>query len=242
MPNWPINDQSRNPLIAVQVAKINDLIRELDEGNQHWLTDSELARYQAITSSPRKNQFLTGHYLVRKMASRIFKNLPFDWIYYQDAEHMRRLKCNKDSQLELYVSISHSGEWIAAAISHAPIGIDIETFTKLRNFLAIANHVFSESEITHLKYCDSEELKQNFYLYWTLKECVAKQYGHGLRFETSRAQTPISVSESEQACMHSWQCNEYVVSLATTLPNDIDKNGLCSDAIHQRWQNIASNL
>ena len=194
MLNWPANNQGSNQFAIVQVVNSGELAIEFDSRNLHWLTDSERARYQAMTSAPRKNQFLSGHYLLRKMASRGFGNQLHDWNYYQDAENLRRLKCSDDSAPALFVSISHSADWIVAAISDAPICIDIETFSRQRDFIAIANHVFSAAEISFLESCNAEALKQNFYLHWTLKESVAKQYAAGLKFEISRIQTPIGVS------------------------------------------------
>lgn len=238
MPNWPINNKTLNQFAIVQVATSSELNTGFDSSNLHWLSDGELARYESITSSNRKLQFLAGHYLIRKMASRVFHNLPHDWTYYQDAENIRRLKCNADSRHEVFVSISHSGDYIAAAISGAPIGIDIETFSKPRDFIAIASHVFSASEVNHLKSCIAEELKQNFYMYWTLKESAAKQYGAGLKFEISRLQSPVLLSEGEQANIQSWQCQDYVIGLASEVSMNIETQGLCDNAKHQIWKNI----
>lgn len=239
MPNWLANNQALNQLAAVQVVNSSELSLEFDSSNLHWLTDSELARYQGITLPRRKDQFLAGHYLIRKMASRVSENLPHDWAYYQDAENQRRLKCTTDSRQELFVSISHSDDWITAAISDSPIGIDIETFSKQRDFIAIARHVFSAAEISFLKSCNAEELKRNFYLHWTLKESAAKQYGVGLKFEISRAQSSVLVSEDEQASIQSWQCPDYVIALASVVPSKVEIHGLCGNAKHQRWKNIS---
>lgn len=238
MPNWLINDPSISPLSAVQVAKISDLIGILDEGDLHWLTDSELARYRAISSKLRKQQFLAGHYLVRKMASRIFNNAIESWDYYQDADSLRCLKYTQESLPGLFISISHSGEWIAAAISHVPIGIDIETFGKQRDFIAIASHVFSESETSLLKSLAPDQLNRQFYLYWTLKESVAKQHGAGLKFEVSRANSFIPAAASE-ALIFSWQCPEYVLALAGTSNSHIETFGLCKGSKQQQWKNIS---
>ena len=240
MQNWPANKQLLNQLAVVQVVNSRELSPEFDGGHLDWLSDSELARYQAITSSPRKSQFLAGHYLVRKMASRVFNNSLHHWTYYQDAGGLRRLKCNEDSLPELYVSISHSGDWIAAAISNVPIGIDIETFSKQRDFIAIASHVFSAAEISYLKSCNAQELKQNFYLYWTLKESAAKQYGLGLKFEVSRLQSPVLVSDIERAHMQTWQCQDYVIALASEVSTPVETFGLNENAKHQSWKNINS--
>ncbi|MEO8002383.1 MAG: 4'-phosphopantetheinyl transferase superfamily protein [Arenimonas sp.] len=242
MPNWPSNSQSINRIVAVQIASLHDLSAVSDERNANWLTDSELARYQSISASNRKKQFLAGHFLVRKMASDIFGNLSADWTYIQDAENHRRLKCNQDGLPELFCSISHSGEWVTASVSETPVGIDIETFDRQRDFIAIARHVFSRDEVFQLEKCDAQELKKAFYLHWTLKESIAKQYGAGLKFEISRSHQPVRVSDTATAALHSWQCLDYVVSLACDTENEIRTSGLCEDAIYQAWQNIPVTL
>lgn len=240
MPNWPTNKHALDQIAVLQVATISKLNAELAEGNLDWLSESEQARYQAMTSPSRKSQYLAGHYLLRKLASRIYKNQPTSWTYYQDAEKLRRLKSDQTPHSDLYVSISHSGDYISAGISTTPIGIDIETFSKQRDFVAIATHVFSAAEISFLKSCDAEALKQNFYLHWTLKECAAKQYGAGLKFEISRIQSPVLVSEGSHGSMQSWQCPDYVIAMACDVSVKIEIYGLCDNAKHQRWKNIPS--
>ena len=241
MKNWSANSQGPNQFAVVQVATVGELHTELDCASLNWLSDCELARYQSMTSSNRKQQFLAGHFLIRKMASRVFTNLLHDLTYYRDAQNLRRLKCNMTAQPELYVSISHSGDWIAAAVSHAPIGIDIETFSKQRDFIAIANHVFSAAEISCLESCCNEELKETFYLYWTLKESAAKQYGVGLNFEISRSQSPVLVFGLEQADLQTWQCQHYVIAVASKVSTQIETHGLNQSAKHQAWKNIRSS-
>ncbi|MGH8105198.1 MAG: 4'-phosphopantetheinyl transferase family protein, partial [Arenimonas sp.] len=154
--------------------------------------------------------------------------------------HQRRLKCRLTGLPELYVSLSHSGDWIAAAISVSAIGIDIETYGKQRDFIAIASHVFSEPETSLLKSLAPDRLNRQFYLYWTLKECVAKQYGDGLKFEVSRAHTFIPATEPVKATIFSWQCPEYVLALAGKANLDIETVGLCQPAEQLRWQNVAA--
>ncbi len=238
MPNWPVNDQSVNPLIAIEVARKNDLVLELDQGDlPRWLNDSEIARYRLISASNRKQQFLAGHYLVRKLAGRIFKNHPGYWTYFQDANELRRLKCVDEDSPVLHVSISHAGDWIAAAISSTPVGIDVETFQKERDFLAIASHVFSGPEIEILKACDPAQLKRTFYLYWTLKESIAKQFAAGLKFEVSRQYSAIPVTGSLVPDIQSWLSTDYVLALACNSPDRVETNGVSENSIHQCWRN-----
>jgi len=237
MPNRPANKPSENFTLAVQVARIDDLAEQLDGGNLSWLTEGELARYEGMNSSPRKRQFLAGHYLVRKTAANLFNNSPENWAYFQDEEALRRLKSDDGISPALYISITHAGQWIAAAISGEQVGLDIETYEKERDFIAIANHVFSVDEVRDLSFCGAGELKRRFYLYWTLKEAIGKRHGHGLKFEISRKQSPRTVAESELANIYSWECPDYVLSLSSDASCGITTLGLSANVIHKTWRN-----
>ena len=94
------------------------------------------------------------------------------------------------------------------------------------------------NETSLLKSSAPDELNRQFYLYWTLKECVAKQYGDGLKFEISRLQSPVLVSDGELAHMRSWQCPDYVIALASDDSTDVEILGACDKAKHQAWKNI----
>lgn len=222
----------------VQVVHKHDPVLELDEKKLHWLTDDELNRFRSITSAQRKGQFLAGHYLARKMAGRLYANAVEDWNYGVDDNNQRRLECRQDGIPGLYVSLSHSGDWIAAAISDTAVGIDIETYDKQRDFIAIASHVFSRSETDLLKTFPHEQLGRQFYLYWTMKECVAKQYGAGLKFEVSRAHSFIPSADPNLALINTWQCPEYVIALAGKPNGGVEIQGLCESAKQLCWQNV----
>jgi 4'-phosphopantetheinyl transferase len=220
-------------------VRIHDPILELDSDNLHWLTDDELGRYEAISSANRKLQFLAGHYLVRKMASCFYQNNVEDWEYVIDTDNLRRLRCRQTGIAEPYVSLSHSGVWIAAAVSDSPVGLDIETYEKQRDFIAIANHVFSDDETNLLKSLSPDQICRQFYLYWTLKECVAKRHGAGLKFEVSRVHSFIPAATVSGTSIFSWQCPQYVLALAGNPEHGIDTSGLCEDAGQRYWQNIS---
>jgi len=135
--------------------------------------------------------------------------------------------------------LSHSGDWIAGAIATSAIGIDIETYGKQRDFIAIASHVFSEPETTFLKSVAQDQLNRQFYLYWTLKECVAKQYGAGLKFEVSRTHSFIPAFVAAEASVNSWQCPEYVLAVAGNSNDQIEIFGICEQAEQRCWENVS---
>ncbi|MGH8050071.1 MAG: 4'-phosphopantetheinyl transferase family protein [Arenimonas sp.] len=225
----------------LQIMHMNDLPMELDRNCTDWLTDDELARYSAISSQNRRLQYIAGHHLARAMAARFHRNAIEDWIYFVDDDNQRRLKCRQPGMQGFHVSLSHSGVWIVAALSGSPIGIDIETYERQRDFLAIASHVFSEAESSLLRSLAPPELKRQFYLYWTMKECVAKQYGAGLKFEVARAHSFIPAITEMDASVCSWECSEYVIAMTAAWNGEIDITGLCKDFKKLYWQNVAVN-
>ncbi|GAB6849202.1 hypothetical protein JCM10599A_30060 [Paraburkholderia kururiensis] len=78
-------------------------------------------------------------------------------------------------------SLSHSGRWIACAVSrHDPIGIDLETFTRLgdyRDLLPAATH---PAERRCIGEAMPHERLPMFKRCWTRKEAILKATGVGL--------------------------------------------------------------
>lgn len=78
----------------------------------------------------------------------------------------------------VHFNISHSGEWVVAAVSSYPVGIDVEEIKEAP--LVISNRFFSKDERLTLfkesKHCQNEA----FYYLWTLKESYIKAEGKGL--------------------------------------------------------------
>ena len=75
-----------------------------------------------------------------------------------------------------YVSISHSGEMAAAAISEEPIGIDVERLRKID--LKLIERVCTEREAEYIKEGDNPEFR--FFEIWTAKEAYFKKQGTGI--------------------------------------------------------------
>lgn len=74
----------------------------------------------------------------------------------------------------LQVSISHSGDVVAVAVTRAgPVGVDVEQFGA--GYIDLVPTVCTASEIHHVNSA------VDFYAYWTRKEAVLKATGEGLR-------------------------------------------------------------
>jgi len=77
-----------------------------------------------------------------------------------------------------HFNLSHSGEWIACAISDYAVGVDIEKVKPID--FGIAERFFSNEEYDELMSKRDEEQLSFFYDLWTLKESYIKAVGRGL--------------------------------------------------------------
>ncbi len=74
------------------------------------------------------------------------------------------------------VSISHSGDFVAAAATTTGlVGIDIERQRVDRPLAALARYAFGPNECS-----ESKDSHESFYKIWTLREAMAKATGEGL--------------------------------------------------------------
>lgn len=80
----------------------------------------------------------------------------------------------------IYVSLSHAGGLVAAAIADRPVGIDVEPVRPLPRMEALAARYFSEEENAALCAVPSAEKEETFFRIFTKKEAYAKANGISL--------------------------------------------------------------
>ena len=99
----------------------------------------------------------------------------------------------KDSPV--YFSLSHSGNYAAAAVSDFPVGIDIETVGEIKD--SVIKRVCSNEERAYI----NKTSRDSFYKIWTYKEAYLKMTGDGIGAGlktidyTKRDENVISVTE-----------------------------------------------
>ncbi len=74
----------------------------------------------------------------------------------------------------LYISLSHSGEYVAAAVSDSPVGIDIQCYRPMVD--SHMKRLCSEEESEYLK----TQPKSEFFRLWTAKEAYIKCFSVSL--------------------------------------------------------------
>ncbi|WP_193754363.1 4'-phosphopantetheinyl transferase superfamily protein [Microbulbifer sp. Q7] len=141
------------------------------------LSAEEYRRQCSYRHAEARHQFLLSRGMLRKVLGKISGQPPAQLQF-------DRLPSGKPLLVdfpELHFSLSHSGQWIALAVScEAPIGIDIEQPRKPRDFLRIARHYFHPQECALLESPPLELMPMHFYRLWTMKEAFFKARGTGI--------------------------------------------------------------
>lgn len=88
-------------------------------------------------------------------------------------------KPGPDGYQGIHFNISHSGEWVAVALSPLAVGVDVEKMRKVPE--GVARRFFSVSENLMIQNAADETEKADiFFTLWTLKESFLKAIGKGL--------------------------------------------------------------
>lgn len=147
-----------------------------------WLTPTERARLQSLGTAARRDTFLAGRWLARRAVQR--------WL---GADHLPALEvadsgaCRVASVAGVHVSISHSAAAVACAVGGIPVGIDVESLSRPRDHLALAETVHGTTQRERLAALPSDARALAFLQLWTLKEAWLKARGRGLDFALMRS-------------------------------------------------------
>lgn len=91
-------------------------------------------------------------------------------------------------RLGLDFNLSHSGDWLAMAISDgAAVGVDLQYCEAGRDVLRLARRFFSPAELADLQGRGVAECSDRFYDYWTLKEARIKAAGGAIGRDLHRS-------------------------------------------------------
>jgi 4'-phosphopantetheinyl transferase len=211
-------------------------LKQAEPGAHGWLCAEETARLSAMGSPKRRAQFIAGHWLVRTVAAGFTDTDPSEWALAAapgGAPTLLRRGADEDSGL--HVSLSHSGGVVAAAVASLPLGIDIESTGRARDWVALADLVFAPSERECLRRLPEGERQAMFLRHWTLREAIGKRDGVGLRpasDETSR----VHECDASQANAITWQSDVYCLALAGASDMRTATQGIADGARQLFWR------
>jgi len=168
-----------NSQTTVKIWKITESFDELMKPIQ--LREVCMARVQGMKSELHRRGFLSVRHLLAE-----FGYTDFD-LYY-DENGKPHLKDGK------HISITHSFEFSAVAVSEGIVGIDIE---KQREKIAVIAHKFVEYEFEYLKEEDPEYVRK-LTVIWCAKESLYKLFATpGLSFLQHCLVLPFTFQEDE---------------------------------------------
>lgn len=150
-----------------------------------YFTAGELAIADAFRLQKRRDEWLLARYAAKQLAMQLgLVNDP------RDCEVGRPSLILPAATEPWFVSISHSAPYAAAALSHEPVGIDIQV---VRELSESSSHLFmTDEEAESMRGCG---LPHRVLHFWCAKEAAWKQ--RSAEFATMR-QVPLRLLEERE--------------------------------------------
>lgn len=137
-----------------------------------WLGAEEAARYARFVRPLRQRQFLLGRALLRVAMGKLREVAPESIALEERPGQAPRLLAPAGGP---YFSISHSGHWVACALSGTTrLGLDIELRDPRRDVLALAREAFGADVAAELESMPPEARMAAFYQRWSEAEARYK--------------------------------------------------------------------
>ncbi|MFC4854200.1 4'-phosphopantetheinyl transferase family protein [Actinophytocola glycyrrhizae] len=149
------------------------------------LDDVERSRYDGYRREIDKFRFLTGRTLIRGVAALELGVSARDVVI--DSSCFGCGKPHGKPKVDgLEVSISHSGDWVALALTEAaPVGVDVEE-VRDAEVDDLARIALSPAELAVFRTVPPGDKKGAFFTYWSRKEAVVKATGKGMSVPMSK--------------------------------------------------------
>lgn len=144
---------------------------------RQWLSEEEIQAALRGRNDQVRHRKLTNKILVRALLGQHLNRPPAAITISRSDSGKPYLPEHPD----LHFNLSHSGDWVAIAISEeGPVGVDIEHPRRRRSWRAIARQYFHPAEVSLLQTLKTPEAEREFYRLWTLKEAFFKGRGTGI--------------------------------------------------------------
>jgi 4'-phosphopantetheinyl transferase len=138
-----------------------------------WLSPSELARYGKFARAQRRRQFLAGRVLLRQALAPLLGVPARAIALVEQSGAAPRLALPAGTRAGF--SISHSGPWVACAVSaDTALGLDIEVRDETRDLAALAGQAFDADTCASLAACAPRQRVDEFYRLWSTQEARIK--------------------------------------------------------------------
>lgn len=235
--------------VDVWLASLSDVSSSELVACRQLLSESEHAQWQRFVVEDARDQYLVTRALVRTTLSRYADVSPQTWQFETNAygrPHISRpqASCN------LRFNLSNATGLVACAVSiDCEIGIDVENISRTVDTDELAPSVFAPAELTDFREARSEDRRDRFFSYWTLKESYIKARGMGLSlpldgfwFELSGPSPLLCVTDRCPDIPSRWRfyqhtpTDEHMMAVAVAAPQGVEPS------IRPRWVKLMSMI
>lgn len=162
---------------TIWLANVDDLPGDLVPEWASSLTAGEQQRYRAFVREQRQRQFVAGRVMLRR-AIELAAEVPRDAIQVEEQLGKPPLVTLGVRARTPSFSISHSGPWVACAVSReSALGLDVEVPDPQRDIAALATQAFGAVEANRLMALPEPARISEFYAAWCMAEAKFK-LGH----------------------------------------------------------------
>ena len=188
-------------LFVADISTLEDDIQNLA------LSEYRLSRLEKIKISSKRKQSIGAELLLNYAVQECCPQLhpPFDIVCGDQGRP-------EFKSIPLYFNVSHSGKYVACAISDELVGLDIENNLEFKPL--VSQRFFNEKELELIE--EARDKNRCFARIWTAKESVAKYYGIGLAMKLSE----IDTIESDKYYIFQSEFESLVLSLFSTCKHD----------------------
>jgi phosphopantetheinyl transferase len=136
---------------------------------------------------------LLGRTFLRHLLSRYAEEGAGEWRF-ENGRHGKPALVSPSRPLQF--NLSHSGHWLAAAVSgHAQLGVDVQEVDLERPVHRLARRYYSAAEQADLESREGGDYYRHFYHLWSLKEAWTKAGGGAL--PTALGATGFQIQDRE---------------------------------------------
>lgn len=211
------------PAISLRLARIAELAADADVGGLCWLSSAESARLQGIRAPRRRVEFVAGRWALRQLLAARFGGDPRqDWVLDAPPHGPPQIRADC-SAADIQLALSHSGDWLACAVSTDRVGLDLEAQWRRRELNGLIGAVCTPSESRRLSALDDAERWREFHVLWTLKEAWLKQAHRGLDIPLMQRLETCRCSDTSPANARVWQGNQLALALVGPVDLPLDQ-------------------
>ena len=151
----------------------------------------------------KKAETANGRELLKTAVLREFR-VDSNTLIIEKGEHGKPYFSDRE---DIFFNISHSGNFVAAAVGECPIGIDIQVVQNVRE--RMIDKLCNDDEKQFISNCPDKD--KSFIILWSLKESYIKAIGKGMSFPMSDINFKLEYFKDEAKGEFSNRSGRYLV-------------------------------